>query len=177
MAGTPLTTARVAHLKNLGPDGEEQILVWIASGMSIRQVAVELGLGPNGARALYRWRDEDEQRKTAWAKALEHRADFLAEESLEIADDAIPEAAAIRKAELQVKARQWLASVSNPERYGKERKGAQVHIEHLHLTAVKEFNAARQVAAKERLALRRGDVVPDADYEIVDDEPAMDDLL
>lgn len=179
MAGAPLRRERVKALKELGPEGEEQILVWLATGKSVRWICHKLGLGDRSTWAIYKWRDEDEQRKAAWAEALAHRADYLAEESLEIADDVVPDSDSIRKAELQIKVRQWLSAVSNPDRYGKDRSKAQVHIEHLHLTAVQEINAEIQAEALKRLAY-----VPDAgnaavegeDYEVVGDGQ-LDDLL
>lgn len=171
MAGNPVTRKRVAKILDLGPEGEEQIFVWLASGMPIRQIGLQLGLGEHGHRSLYRWRDASEARKHAWEQALEHRADFLAEESLELADDVREDPDAIRKAELQIKVRQWLAGVSNPKRYGKESSSrTTVNIEYLHLTAVEAFNAQKQAEAKARL-LAASD---EADYEIFADEDSQD---
>lgn len=175
MAGRPVFKAQLEHINSLGPDGEEEILARLAGGDSVKDVAEWLGFPRTSLTALYKWRDETEERKAAWAQALAWRSISLAEESKELADTVEPDNDAIRKAELQIKVRQWLAGVSNPD-YAKERTPqVLLNVANMHLTAVESVNRELQAKAVARLKNPNASVnaqVQGADYEIVeDDEP------
>lgn len=158
MPGRPILREHLRILTEGGQDLEDQIFVWIATGTPMRKLAELCGLGYGSTAALYKWRRETPERLALWNEALKARAEFLAEETLEIADDVDLDPEAIRKAELQTKARQWLASVSDRERFGKDAAArTQVNIGTLHLTAVKEVNA--QIQADALKALRAADPV------------------
>lgn len=149
------------------------ILNWIAEGVSIREVCRKLGFGNKGITALYSWRNEKPERRAAWAEALRRRGDYLAEECLEIADEVPQEQEAIRKADLRIKTRQWVAACSNPEAYGKSQPQVTVNIEALHLTAVKNLNDRMEEQAKARLAAgAEGSTEDEADYEIMTEADA-----
>jgi len=175
MAGRPVLRNQLKYLEGLGPEGEEQVLSWIAEGSTVKQVATKLGFPPNSLTALYKWRDKTPVRKEAWHEAMRMRANTLADDTLEIADDALPDVDELRKAEIRIRVRQHLAAVGDPDRYGKNQQiKISGQVEHFHLTAVKEANAAIQAAAIEKLRLSAGSPAPllaalssadeDADY-------------
>jgi len=189
VAGQPVFRQQLKHINSLGPEGEEHILAMIAGGAPVREVAVFLGFPPGSHTAIYKWRDETPERRAAWRMAMTHRASALAEESLDIADGVNEDPDAIRKAELRVKVRQWLAGVSDREQYGKEQRAQlTINVGNMHLTAVEAVNREIQQKAIARLrsgaeyvpdlanALPQGADLPDADYTILtSDLPAPPD--
>lgn len=131
----------VAALRAGGVEREQQILTHFVEGHgSIAKLATHFGVN---LRALYHWLQEDPERWERWQEAKKLRAEVLAEETLDIADEVslLETSEGIRRAELRVKVRQWLAAVNNPTVYGKNQK-LEVSHQHLHLVAVKEINAA-----------------------------------
>lgn len=178
MAGRPISRQQLKHIISLGEEGEETILSMLASGSTVKDVAEWLGFPRNSLYALYKWRDETPERQAAWRQALAHRSQSLAEESLEIADGAREDVDALRKAEMRIKVRQWLAGVSDPENYGKDKAAKlTINVATMHLTAVESVN--RELQERAILKLRGGDpdalsppaAIPDADYEVLDDTP------
>lgn len=85
-------------------------------------------------RVAFNWLSSNTDFQQAYARAKELQADYLAEETLELADNATGDAIlaydkagnpyakmdgnSVRRAELMVKARQWAASKLNARRYG-----------------------------------------------------------
>ena len=104
----------------------------LASGAGIRDAMHELDVGrgawdrwlgtPTGASVL--------------AAARKVKAERLADETLEIADNAEEDRDAIGKAKLRIGARQWLASAWARDTYGKDKEQATINVEHLHLGAL-----------------------------------------
>jgi hypothetical protein len=72
--------------------------------------------------------------------ARRESASALVEEAAQIADSAEPMPAAVAKAGLQVKTRQWLAERFDPERYGSRVPGVavQVNVGELFLDALRQ---------------------------------------
>jgi hypothetical protein len=191
MAGQPVTRNQIQHINSLGPEGEETILSLLAGGKTVKDVAEWLGFPRHSLRSLYQWRDETPERQAAWRQAIVHRAQTLAEDSLEIADTAQEGPDAIRKAELRVKVRHWLAGVSDPENYGKDKAAKlTINVATMHLTAVEAVNKELQQRAIARLragaeaslpapdarnAQIQGADVVDADYEVVEDDDSPED--
>jgi hypothetical protein len=95
-----------------------QILAGIASGKSLRSLCEADDWMPAASTFLL-WAGEDAALAERYARAREARADVLAEEVLEIADDdqnKIAENA--NHARIKIDARKWAAAKMNPRRYG-----------------------------------------------------------
>ena len=67
---------------------------------------------------VFRWLSEHDDFRDKYAKATEARADSILEEIVEIADNAIPDAAEVAKARLRVDTRKWALARMNPRKYG-----------------------------------------------------------
>jgi hypothetical protein len=67
------------------------------------------------ARTVYRWLREHSEFCQNYTRAKEDQADYLAEETLEIADD---ETIDPQHKRIQVDTRKWLASKFKPKKYG-----------------------------------------------------------
>ena len=97
------------------PNLIDQIAYRIADGESIRDVCDAMRL-PYGLMA--KWIAEDDARRAKYEMALELKADSLAHEALEIADNADPEE--IAKAKLQTDVRIKMAGKWYRKRYGEQ---------------------------------------------------------
>ncbi len=127
------------------PGGIEWLFDQIAAFREIGDIAKELGCTP---RALYRFRDEDEDRKAEWSAALRVSGDVSAAEGKEILDklagkskygSARLESAEVALATARARDRMKIAAARNPEAWG-ERQPAPVvtlNIGSLHLDALK----------------------------------------
>jgi len=100
----------------------EEICARIAQGESLVSVCRSAGL-PSYA-TITRWLAEREDFRLKYAQAREDQADFLADQIVEIADEAIPElptggldSAAVAQQRLRVEARKWTASKLKPKKY------------------------------------------------------------
>ena len=99
------------------PELEAEILRRIAEGESLRKVCRDEGM-PN-RESVRTWLDADPEFAGRYARAVSERTDVLAEECLEIADDAKSgDAAAVAAARLRVDTRKWFASKLAPRKYG-----------------------------------------------------------
>lgn len=97
-------------------------------GMSLRK-ALQLPNTPN-AKTFYKWLEESDDKSKQYARACERRAEFYADEILEIADTTNADAwvgddgvtrvdgQAIQRSKLMVDTRKWLMSKMNPRKYG-----------------------------------------------------------
>lgn len=93
--------------------GWDSVFDVIADGATVADVARKF----NVSRSFFsRVMVKDPERKRRAKEAYAIRAELRAEETLELADNVAEDADAIKKAELQVRVRQWLAGVDN-ERY------------------------------------------------------------
>lgn len=118
------------------------------SNKSLKRICMEDEYLPD-VSTVYRWiRDIDEFRNL-YARAQEDRADYLAEEMLEIADDNTNDTIVtmqgemenkewVNRSKLRVETRKWIASKLKPKKYGekldvttkdKEVNGFVIHID------------------------------------------------
>lgn|SRR5574341_1216308 len=155
--------AQIQALRDRGPEGEAEIFEDYVSGMTLQKITEKYKVG---RRSFYNWLDESPERRKLWEEARKLRAEVLADEAKDIVDEARETPDAIAKAIARAKVRQWLAAVSDPQRFGK-RPDTIVQIGAVHLEAVKEINAAD---TERRLVEARAKEVP-PDYEFVDDRP------
>lgn len=133
MAGTPKTHELHVNVEKAG--GWDIVIEAIADGATLRMLAKKFGV----SRGWF-WRilTSDPARKAEYAKALSERAHSLAEESLEIVDDANEMTpGGVQKAKLRAELRQWLAGVDNA-RYAKQNKiDVNITVGQLHLDALR----------------------------------------
>lgn len=89
------------------------------------------------------WINQTEERRTAVINARKLKAEKLAEEALEIADQVDETSnSGVNKARLQVDTRKWMAGKLDPENYGDTAKTqVNVNLGDLHLQALKHLKA------------------------------------
>ncbi|MGL4233887.1 MAG: hypothetical protein ACRCWJ_21205 [Casimicrobium sp.] len=117
-------------------DAAQHLLTWIADGNSLKSWC-ESDPFDSGKRfsiaVVYRWLKDNSDFSKAYAQAREDRVDTLVEEMIDIAADATDDAyiryvdgkpvaaidgTAIRRAELMIRTRQWVAEKMRPAHYG-----------------------------------------------------------
>lgn len=117
-------------------DAAQHLLVWIADGKSLKSWTTSSDIALAGGYKIdtvYRWLRINPDFASAYAQAREDRADTLVDEMLDIAADATDDAyiryvdgkpvaaidgTAIRRADLMIKTRQWVAEKMRPAHYG-----------------------------------------------------------
>jgi len=119
MAGQKKTRTAKAVLDSYPP---ETIYEWIANGDSIERLAERLGIAKTG---VWGWIQRPEHIDHV-ARARKIRASKLVDESLEIADTALPED--VPKAKLRTDIRRFIASKLDRDTWGDDR-GPQVAIQ------------------------------------------------
>jgi hypothetical protein len=102
--------------------GEHAMFELVARGMTKKRLLETLGVSRS---AFERWVGKSAERAERYSRAREAGADALADETLEIADDADPQTAQVAK--LRIEARRWLAAKINPEAYG-DKAGPTVNV-------------------------------------------------
>lgn len=107
----------------------------IADGESLRAICTGEDM-PNRA-TVFRWLAKHEEFRDQYARAKEEQADTLADEILDIADDGTNDwmekksaegenigwrenGEAIRRSQLRVEARKWIAAKLKPKKYGEK---------------------------------------------------------
>jgi hypothetical protein len=137
MAGTPIKRALFAKIEQHG--GIEFVCAHIAEGMTIGRLAEYLECS---RPLLSLWINQTEERKEAVLRARKLKAEKLAEDALDIADNADESSnGGVNKARLQVDTRKWMASKLDPDQYGdKQGPAVNISIGDLHLTALKQMN-------------------------------------
>jgi hypothetical protein len=93
--------------------GEAMLFDHISSGKTIDSVIKSLDISIGG---FYKWIEKDAKRGALLARARTRGGRSLAEQTLEIADNASPQEAQVAK--LRVDTRRWLASKQAPDEYG-----------------------------------------------------------
>lgn len=108
---------------HISDDLIDQIMLRIASGESMNKICTEDSM-PTRA-TLFRWISENEDVRKKYELALSLRADWVFEEIIEIADEAVGttqngsmDSGAVAKQKLQVDARKWVLSKMAPKKYG-----------------------------------------------------------
>lgn len=92
----------------------ERICELVSEGKSIVDCAQMKGIPSR--TVIYKWLDENEEFKGMYARAREQRADFYADELLNIADNA--DESNYNVARLKIDTRKWVASKLHAKRYG-----------------------------------------------------------
>ena len=94
----------------------DRICAWIAEGRSLRSYC---RLEHRGLDTVYRWLRERKDFRERYARAHDDRADSLADEIVDIADEAASGSMEeIQAARLRVDARKWVASKLKPTKWG-----------------------------------------------------------
>ena len=117
-------------------EAAQHLLVWIADGNSLKSWTTSSDIALAGGYKIdtvYRWLRINPDFASAYTQAREDRADTLVDEMLDIAADATDDAyiryvdgkpvaaidgTAIRRADLMIKTRQWVAEKMRPAHYG-----------------------------------------------------------
>lgn len=138
MAGFPMRRALEKKIEELG--GIEFVSAHIAQGMTIGRLAEFIECS---RPMLSFWINQTEERKNAVLSAKKLKAEKLAEDALDIADDADgTSSSAVNKARLQVDTRKWMASKLDPEGYGDKSMEVNISVGDLHLQALKHMGKA-----------------------------------
>ncbi len=99
--------------------GQEQdaICSWIQGGGSLRSYQRSTG---RAVETVYRWMRENASFQARLATAREDQSDTMAEEMVEIADEAAsnPTIEGVAAAKLRVETRKWIASKLRPQKWG-----------------------------------------------------------
>ena len=138
MAGFPMRRALEKKIEGMG--GIEFVAAHIAQGMTIGRLAEFIECS---RPMLSFWINQTEERRTAVLGARKLKAEKLAEEALEIADQVDETSnSGGNKARLQVDTRKWMAGKLDPENYGDTAKTqVNVNLGDLHLQALKHLKA------------------------------------
>lgn len=120
MAAVPTATATAALTRGRPSDYTDEegdrICAWIAEGRSLRSYC---RLEGRAVDTVYRWLRERRDFRERYARAHEDRADSLADEITDIADEvASGTSEEIQAARLRVDARKWVASKLRPSKWG-----------------------------------------------------------
>ena len=110
----------------------EAICAEIANGKCLREIC--RGDGMPGMTTIFRWLAQHEEFRTMYGAAREAQADYLAEELLEIADDAsndwmqrrredgtvvtVLNGEHVQRSRLRIDTRKWLLAKLQPKKYG-----------------------------------------------------------
>ena len=123
--------------------GELAIMDRLSQGDTVLGVARALGISHT---AFYDWVDRGgEARAAALARARARGGQSLAEQTLEIADQASPQEAQVAK--LRVDTRRWLASKMAPDEYGdKQQPLVNIDLGSLALDALRKRSASNTQA-------------------------------
>ena len=99
--------------------GQEQdaICSWLQGGGSLRSYSRNTG---RAVETIYRWMRENAGFQTRLTAAREDQSDTMAEEMIEISDEAAidPTIEGVAAAKLRVETRKWIASKLRPQKWG-----------------------------------------------------------
>ena len=182
MAGRPLRRLLIAELErralDRGHDGPlEVVYEWVAGGRTLRELSHDVSkkvgqfISP-GVISLYTNSTPEGKQMMREARAI--AAALLAEEALEIMDDADEDKNAIAKAKGQVELRTWLASRWNRKEYGNDQAQVNVNLNvgQLHLDALRQravpATALPALTSGHSKELPSGDDISDAEVEEIE---------
>ena len=172
MAGRKLTREAGIRLDAYGEDG---IFELYTEHRSVRKLLANLPpeVGAMSTAPFYSWLKADEGRWEACQDVREAIANDLVEESLDIADEA--EEQGVPSACLRVEQRRWMAERYDRSAFGRPdtQVNVAVGIDDEFLAGLKAVEAKAK-AKREAEARTKADQIPEADYEIVeeDEEPS-----
>ena len=162
MAGQPIWKAFCSRVDALG--GIEYIIGRIANGETLLGITRDL---KTSRYMVWRYINLTKERAARYAQARREGAAALAEEALEIADNADDSApAGVQKAKLQVDSRKWLAGVHDREGYGDTPKAAgnTFNVGTMHLHALQQHGGPEaQTSLPAPRQLHAADNITDAD--------------
>jgi hypothetical protein len=137
----------------------EGVISAITAGKRIRQACDSNGV--DVAAFMYRVNSGGNEQASRYARAMEQRADVLADETLDIADDTEKDP---NRARNQIQARQWVASKHASKKYG----------DRIDLNVTQSIDI-RAVLADARGRLRpMSDQLPTIDVQVIDTKQLND---
>lgn len=138
MAGRPITRKEYKRLDGV----EEDIYEDIATGLPVTKAILKYNCSK---RIWYGWLEKVPGRLEKYHAARKRWAEYLAEETLAIADSSTdPGDTAVNK--LRVDTRKWLASRVDPERWAdKQAPAIQISLQNEHLNALKDISQSRKL--------------------------------
>jgi len=133
MAGTPIDRM---NMKKLDDIGENNLFDRLAAGQTMTGLVKELGIGK---RLFYKWMRSVEGREDRYYAARKEWANYLAEETLSIADN-IADASDAQVAKVRIDTRKWLAAQANPDNWAARKDPlVQINIHDQHLKALRDI--------------------------------------
>jgi hypothetical protein len=122
-------------------DEADTICSWVMEGGSLRSYCRQTG---RASKTVYGWMRERTDFAARYARACEDRADTLADEGIEIVDDAgrNPTIEGVAAAKLRFEARKWIASKLRPQKWGDKQT-----VEHVGAVNIRIGIPAKQPAA------------------------------
>jgi terminase small subunit-like protein len=132
MPGTPKLEKLYADIEEQG--GLDSVFDALADGALVRELAAKFGV----SRGWFGWalKRTPELRKR-WEEAIAARANAMAEDAIDIADNAPETPAGVQKAKLRAELRQWLAATDNARYRRAQAPLVHVTIGELHLDALR----------------------------------------
>lgn len=127
--------------------GVERIIQRIADGETMGKIAESFGV----SRTFMSWKVNGLPGvKEQIAQARRSRAEKLAEETLTLADNVgTSNPVEIKKVAEQIRVRQWLAGVDDPDRFGPKQQQVNITVGGLHLDALRKVQAELAAPAAE----------------------------
>jgi hypothetical protein len=133
MAGRPIDQM---NMKKLDDIGENNLFDRLAAGQTMTGLVKELGIGK---RLFYKWMRSVEGREDRYYAARKEWANYLAEETLSIADN-IADASDAQVAKVRIDTRKWLAAQANPDNWAARKDPlVQINIHDQHLKALRDI--------------------------------------
>ncbi|MFZ9079277.1 MAG: hypothetical protein ACO23H_12145 [Alphaproteobacteria bacterium] len=133
MSGTKMISMKVKKLEDIG---EDVLFDRLASGTTVTALIKECGVGK---RVFYKWMRGVEGREDRYYKARKEWANYLAEETLSIADN-IADASDAQVAKVRIDTRKWLAAQANPDNWAARKDPlVQINIQDQHLKALRDI--------------------------------------
>lgn len=133
MPGRPIMKANMQKLDKIG---EDKLFDQLAAGSTTNALVASAGIGK---RSFYSWLRNEEGRMERYYAARKQWADYLAEETLAIADSAV-DASDAQVAKLRIDTRKWLAGQANPDNWAARREAlVNINIQDQHLKALRDI--------------------------------------
>lgn len=123
----------------------DYVCEWVAGGATMRDLirdmntTAELGMDV-GSGLLSSWVNSSKEGKVKMAEARAIASHILAEDGMDILDEADEDRDALTKAKARSDYRRWLASVWNPKQYGNQQPqlAVNVNLAQLHIEAMRK---------------------------------------
>jgi hypothetical protein len=170
-----LLNEQINHLDSLDDATLNALLDDYASGAKTSEVARKAGVS---ARGFWAWLRARPEMQREWHEAQKAQAQEHAEQSVvEAQEGTFVDAAIVGQ---RVKARQWLAARRDPEAFGTKPK-ENTALGPLFLSAMERINAIdtkdREAKMLQANSVAHVDTDPEPDFETVEREPTIEELL